>query len=295
MNNYEKKTPSSKKEQIDINLIDTNSYQPRFNPKDSNLDKLKKNIDSIGFIFEPIIVHQKENGRYELIDGERRWRNSENSGDKTIEALVYKNLTKKDIMNIIISSFNQKEGITPIEEAIFYKKTIDDRIYRNETELAKKQGVSNKYITSRLAILNLPYEIQVDVKEKIYTNIEVLLKINSFINKYIKIENLKLNKKEITKDEKDSIKELVFKKTLKIYQIIKEKKLNQKEAIDYINQIINKENKNNSIKNKWGLYSEETGKVKVNLDINKLPKNKKNQALKHIKALKEILLSENKT
>ncbi len=293
LDQYKIKEPISAKISIEIDRIDPNPYQPRLDVENTNIDSLKNNIDGIGFIAEPILVVKNED-RFTLIDGHRRVLGAKKRGDARISALVYANINEKDILAITISTFSQKEGISVLEEAIFYQKAIDEGIFRNASDLAKKLGVTKKIITSRLIILKLPFEIKKSVKKKEYMNVEVLLKLNSFINSSIKDKlEIKVKSKDenVTEEDERVAKEYVHGEVLALFEMIRDNNLNQREAISLINETLNS-NRDlpKVIKQSWGIYNEKGTKVKFNFDTKKLPDDKKQKAMEHIKALKELLV-----
>ena len=100
-----------------LNIIDVepNPDQPRKEFDKEKLEALKSSIEEIGVIL-PIIVTKKDNGRYQIIAGERRWRASKLAGLKTIPAIV-KDYKEKEAAEIALIENLQREDLNPIEEA----------------------------------------------------------------------------------------------------------------------------------------------------------------------------------
>lgn len=141
-----------------LNIIDVepNPDQPRKEFDKEKLEALKSSIEEIGVIL-PIIVTKKDNGRYQIIAGERRWRASKLAGLKTIPAIV-KDYKEKEAAEIALIENLQREDLNPIEEAKGYKSLIDGFSMTQE-EISKRVGKSRSAITNSLRILNLPDEI----------------------------------------------------------------------------------------------------------------------------------------
>lgn len=138
-------------EYIDINLISPNKNQPRKNIDKKALAELADSIKAHGLI-QPIII-RKVGKKYEIIAGERRWRASKIAGLEEIPCII------KDIDDKVSSKYAlieniQREDLNPIEEAIAYKKLMEDYDLTQE-ELAKELGKSRSYIANTVRLLNL--------------------------------------------------------------------------------------------------------------------------------------------
>lgn len=138
-------------EYIDINLISPNKNQPRKNMDKKALAELADSIKAHGLI-QPIII-RKVGKKYEIIAGERRWRASKIAGLEEIPCII------KDIDDKVSSKYAlieniQREDLNPIEEAIAYKKLMEDYDLTQE-ELAKELGKSRSYIANTVRLLNL--------------------------------------------------------------------------------------------------------------------------------------------
>ena len=149
---------ATKEEIIDINIEDLrpNPYQPRKVFKDEALEELADSIKEHG-VFQPIIVKKSIKG-YEIIAGERRFRASKKAGLITIPAIV-RSFTDEQMMEIALLENLQRENLSAIEEAQAYKSMIE-KLYLTQEELAKKVGKSRSHITNILGLLRLPVEVQ---------------------------------------------------------------------------------------------------------------------------------------
>src|SRR5574344_270851 len=141
---------------IPIDEIRTNPYQPREHFDETALNELADSIKEHGVI-EPIIVKKSIHG-YELIAGERRTKASKLAGFKTIPAIV-KDFTDEQMMDIAILENIQREDLSPIELADGFSKYIE-RTNLTQDEVAKKFGKSRSYITNLLGLVTLPSNVK---------------------------------------------------------------------------------------------------------------------------------------
>ena len=141
-----------------LNLEDIlpNRFQPRIKFDEKAILELSESIREHGVI-QPIIV-RKIGDKYEIIAGERRYKASVMSGKTNIPAIIV-DLNDKDSSEIALIENVQRQDLTPIEEAISYRK-IFDMGYMTQEELAKKLGVSQSTIANKLRLLNLDDEVQ---------------------------------------------------------------------------------------------------------------------------------------
>lgn len=142
--------------EIDINELRPNPYQPRKNFNDEALQELAASIKEHG-VFQPIIVKKSIKG-YEIIAGERRFRASKLAGLSKIPAIV-RAFTDEQMMEIALLENLQRENLNAIEEALAYKSMLD-KLFLTQDELAKKVGKSRSHITNILGLLRLPSIVQ---------------------------------------------------------------------------------------------------------------------------------------
>ena len=141
-----------------LNLDDIlpNRFQPRIQFNESAISELADSIKEHGVI-QPIVV-RKLGDKFEIIAGERRYKASLLAGKSTIPAIIT-TLDDKDSAEIALIENVQRQDLTPIEEAISYKKILDMG-YLNQTELADKLGKTQSTIANKLRLLNLAEEVQ---------------------------------------------------------------------------------------------------------------------------------------
>jgi ParB family chromosome partitioning protein len=141
--------------EVDINEIAPNEEQPRKNFDEEKLNSLADSIREHGII-QPIIV-KKEGEYYKIIAGERRWRAARLAGLKKIP-VIEKEMTEKDVMEVSLIENLQREDLNPIEEALAYKKLLDEFKLTQE-DIAVRIGKSRSAIANSLRLLNLDKRI----------------------------------------------------------------------------------------------------------------------------------------
>lgn len=141
---------------ISINLIKANEDQPRKSFDEEKIIQLSESIKEHGII-QPIIL-KKEGETYSIVAGERRWRAAKIAGIKDIPAIVM-DLSDKEILEISLIENIQRQDLNPIEEAIAYKKLIDEFDLTQE-QLSNRIGKSRTSITNCLRLLNLDKRVQ---------------------------------------------------------------------------------------------------------------------------------------
>jgi ParB family transcriptional regulator, chromosome partitioning protein len=141
---------------IEMNLIKANENQPRKNFDEEKIEQLAESIKEHGIV-QPIVL-KKEGNTYTIVAGERRWRASKSIGLKEIPAVVME-LTDKQVLEISLIENIQREDLNPIEEAIAYKKLIDEFNLTQEV-LSKRIGKSRTAVTNCLRLLNLDERVQ---------------------------------------------------------------------------------------------------------------------------------------
>jgi len=134
-----------------------NRFQPRIKFDEQALNELSQSIKEHG-VLSPITVRPLGN-KYEIIAGERRFKASTLAGLTEIPALVV-TIDDKESAEVALIENVQRKDLTPIEEAISYKKIFDMNIGISQDSLAKKLGKSQSAIANKLRLLNLSDEVQ---------------------------------------------------------------------------------------------------------------------------------------
>jgi ParB family chromosome partitioning protein len=151
-----------KVEEIDLNDILPNRFQPRIKFNEEKIFELSQSIKEHG-VLQPIIV-RPIGDKYEIVTGERRYKASVLAGLKTIPSIILQ-IEDKDSVELALIENVQREDLSPIEEAISYKKILDMG-YLTQEELADKLGISQSAIANKKRLLNLCDEVQEALLEK---------------------------------------------------------------------------------------------------------------------------------
>ncbi len=142
--------------QVPLEKVRANPLQPRHNFEHEAMEDLTNSIREHG-ILQPLIVVKDEKG-YEIVAGERRFRASQILGLKTVPVIV-RDIKEQQKLELALVENIQRKDLNPIEEAIAYRRLIDEFNLTQE-EAAKKVGKSRTVVTNTLRLLSLPTEIQ---------------------------------------------------------------------------------------------------------------------------------------
>ena len=146
------------KNKVSIKDLSRNKFQPRKHFNKENLEELTNSIKEQGVI-QPIVVRpdKTNDGKYEIIAGERRWLASQNAGLHEVPVVILDVDDIKSLEFAIVENV-QRQDLNPIEEAKGYQRLIDDFNY-NQDKLSKFIGKSRSYIANSLRLLGLPEDV----------------------------------------------------------------------------------------------------------------------------------------
>jgi ParB family transcriptional regulator, chromosome partitioning protein len=143
--------------EIDTDLIEPNSFQPRTNFNEEKLEELAQSIRSNGVI-QPLLVRRVEDDRYQLVAGERRWRAAQRAGLLKVPCVV-KEIPEDKMLELALVENIQRQELNAIEEAQAYKRLIETLGFTQEM-VAQRVGRDRTFITNYLRLLRLPEDIQ---------------------------------------------------------------------------------------------------------------------------------------
>ena len=152
----EKGNKTEERTLIPLNKIKNNSDQPRRFFDSENIAELAESIKNHGII-QPLILRQ-EGKKYVIVAGERRWRAAKMLSIKEVPAIVM-DLTDKEVLEISLIENIQRQDLNPIEEALAYRKLIDD-FNLTQQELSNRIGKSRVAITNTMRLINLDERVQ---------------------------------------------------------------------------------------------------------------------------------------
>lgn len=163
---YEAMEEDSKKneqvEEIELDAIRPNPYQPRKHFEERALKELADSIKQNG-VFQPIILRKSSVKGYEIIAGERRVRASRLAGKKTIPAII-REFDEQAMIEIAILENLQREDLSPMEEAEAYQMLMDELNF-TQLQVSERLGKSRSYVANYLRLLSLPEDVKVLVRE----------------------------------------------------------------------------------------------------------------------------------
>ncbi len=150
-------TVDNKKElRVKISNIEPNREQPRKQFDEDALHELAESIEQFG-VLQPLLVQKKDN-YYEIIAGERRWRAAKMAGLKEVPVIV-KEFTEQEIVEISLIENIQRENLNPIEEAIAYKRLMEEFSLKQD-EIAERVSKSRTAVTNSMRLLKLNEKVQ---------------------------------------------------------------------------------------------------------------------------------------
>ncbi len=152
---------SSTINEIDVNLIERNPNQPRREFEEEALQELADSISEIGII-QPITLRELDNGRYQIIAGERRWRASQIAGLSTIPAYI-RTASDENVMEMALVENIQRQDLNSIEIALAYQHLIDAYGLTQE-KLSERVGKKRATVANYLRLLKLPAPVQVAIQ-----------------------------------------------------------------------------------------------------------------------------------
>ena len=148
---------SSNLNEIEISMIEPNPNQPRREFDQEALQELANSISEVGII-QPITLRQMENGKYQIIAGERRWRASQLAGLTTIPAYI-RTVEDEGVMEMALVENIQREDLNAIEVALAYQHLAETTGMTQE-KISKRVGKSRAAVTNFLRLLKLPAQVQ---------------------------------------------------------------------------------------------------------------------------------------
>ena len=148
--------------EIDINLIETNPFQPRTEFDETALRELAQSIKEQGVI-QPVTVRKLGYNKYQLISGERRLRASKMAGLTKIPAFI-RVANDEQMLELALIENIHRENLNAIEVAISYQRLIDECSLTQE-EVSEKVGKSRSAVANFLRLLKLPPEVQLAIRD----------------------------------------------------------------------------------------------------------------------------------
>ena len=154
---------------ISISDLSRNPYQPRQYFSEEKLEELTNSIKKNGII-QPIAVRPNkiENGKYEIIAGERRWIAAQRAGLHEIPVRIL-DLSDVESLEVAIVENIQRDDLNPVEEARGYKRLNEEFKYDHES-ISKLMSKSRSHISNTLRLLTLPADVIAMLEEGTLTS-----------------------------------------------------------------------------------------------------------------------------
>ena len=156
---------TDKETMVNITKIEPNRTQPRKNFNEDALQELADSIKQFGIV-QPLIVQDRKD-YYEIIAGERRWRAAKKAGLKEVPVII-KNYTEQEIVEISIIENIQREDLNPIEEALAYKRLLEEFKLKQD-QVAERVSKSRTAVTNSMRLLKLSDKVQQMIIDEMIT------------------------------------------------------------------------------------------------------------------------------
>jgi ParB family chromosome partitioning protein len=144
-------------DEVPVAAIRPNRYQPRGHFDEEALAALADSIREVG-VLQPVLVRPLDDGSYELVAGERRWRAARRVGLQTVPALVRETGDSAALEHALVENLH-RDDLNPLEEAAAYQQLIEDFGLTHD-DVARKVGRSRATVSNTLRLLQLPPTIQ---------------------------------------------------------------------------------------------------------------------------------------
>lgn len=143
--------------EIDVNDVVPNRYQPREHFDEETLAALTASVAEVGVI-QPIVVRENDDGGFELIAGERRWRAAKRANLPAIPALVRSADDVSSLETAVVENLHRQD-LNALEEAAAYQQLIED-FSLTQDEVATRVGRSRSAVANTIRLLQLPPSVQ---------------------------------------------------------------------------------------------------------------------------------------
>jgi ParB family transcriptional regulator, chromosome partitioning protein len=148
--------------EISIDEIETNPFQPRQHFDQEALKELSESIKVHGII-QPITVRRLNRNQYQLISGERRFQASKLAGLTSLPAYI-RSADDQQMLEMALIENIQRENLNPIEISLSYQRLITECNLKQE-ELGERVGKNRSTVTNYLRLLKLPPDIQIALRD----------------------------------------------------------------------------------------------------------------------------------
>ncbi|KJL34147.1 ParB/RepB/Spo0J family partition protein [Microbacterium azadirachtae] len=149
--------PGARLIRVDPHDIVPNPRQPRTHFNEGDLAELVHSVREFG-VLQPVVVRQNEDGKYELIMGERRTRAAREAGLESIPAILRETADEDLLRDALLENLHRSQ-LNPLEEASAYQQLLEDFGITQEA-LAHRIGRSRPQVSNTIRLLRLPVPVQ---------------------------------------------------------------------------------------------------------------------------------------
>jgi len=143
--------------QIPVSSIHPNPKQPRTTFDEESLSSLTASVRELG-VLQPVLVRERDDGAFELIAGERRWRAAKRAGLQLVPAILRTADDTATLQQALVENL-QREDLNPLDEAAAYQQLIED-FHLTHEEVATRVGKSRAAVSNALRLFQLPPQVQ---------------------------------------------------------------------------------------------------------------------------------------
>ena len=146
-------------EQVQLERIDPNPFQPRHAFPEDSLKELADSIRASGLV-QPVLLRRSAlaEGRYQLVVGERRWRAARLAGLEAVPAII-RELTDQDTLELALTENLLRQDLNPLDVARAYQ-ALQEKYHLSHEQVAERLGIDRSSVTNTLRLLRLPPPVQ---------------------------------------------------------------------------------------------------------------------------------------
>lgn len=141
-----------------LEMLKPNRHQPRTQFDERGLEDLATSIREQGIV-QPIVVAPRDDGRYTIVAGERRWRAARRAGLKQVPVVVREVSGDQELLELALVENIQRADLNPVEEAEAYK-SLAERFGLSQEQIGRRVGKSRPTVANALRLLRLPATVQ---------------------------------------------------------------------------------------------------------------------------------------
>lgn len=202
-------------QEIDVDHIFVNPYQPRRFFEQADLEELAQSIRTVGIIHPPLVRPLTEKGMYEIISGERRYRAAKIAGLRKIPVLIRHSTYSFSAQAALIENI-QRVDLNPLEIAKALRNLILE-FNLSQDEAALRVGKKRSTVANYLRLLSLPVHIQDSVSNNVISmgHAKVILGLVGEEKQYL-LHNMILNNDLTVRESEEAARRIQEKSQLKV-------------------------------------------------------------------------------